>query len=178
MTHNPSTALLVIDVQSGMFNAPEPVHDGARLLKVIAGLIHQARAAGAPVIFVQHRGHKPQHPLYPAGPGFEVHPAIAPLPGEARVQKDNPDSFQDASLQAELEKRGIKNVVVCGIQSDLCVDTTVRAAYSRGLGVTLAGDAHSTWANAALSADQIIAHENATLGSWFAEVKPAAQIAF
>ncbi|HQV68940.1 MAG TPA: cysteine hydrolase family protein [Thermoflexales bacterium] len=178
MTHASSTAVLVIDVQRGMFNAPEPVHDGTRLLTAIGDLIHRARAAETPVIFVQHRGHTPQHPLYPAGPGFEVHPAIAPLPGETRVQKDNPDSFQDTSLQTELEKRGIKNVVVCGIQSDLCVDTTIRAAYSRGLRVTLASDAHSTWPNAALNADQIIAHENATLASWFAEVKPAAEIAF
>lgn len=178
MTHTSRTALLVIDVQCGMFNEPNPVFDGTRLLATIGDLIDRARAANAPIIFVQHQGRKPEHPLHPDGPGFAVHPAIAPHLNDVVVRKNHPDAFQETPLQSELSRLKITNLAVCGIQSDFCVDTTTRAAYARGYSVTLAADGHSTWGNAALTAGQIIAHENITLGGWFAQVEPAAQITF
>jgi nicotinamidase-related amidase len=77
-----------------------------------------------------------------------------------------------------LEKRSIGKVVVVGIQTEFCVDTTCRRGYSLGLEVTLAEDGHSTWDTNHLSAQQIIAHHNSVLGGWFAEVKPASVIQF
>ena len=52
--------------------------------------------------------------------------------------------------------------MTCGIQSDFCVDAATRGAMNRGFAVTLAADAHTTWDNGVLTAEQIIAHVNAT----------------
>jgi len=54
-----------------------------------------------------------------------------------------------------------------GAQTEVCVDTTCRRAFSLGFEVTLVSDGHSTWENATLTADQIIRHTNDTLAGWF-----------
>ena len=171
------TALLVIDVQSGMFAEDDPVYQGAELLATIGDLLAKARAAEAPVIYIQHNG-GPGHPLEPGSAGWPIHPAIAPAAGEPVIGKATPDWFHETTLQAELEARGIVKLVVAGIQTEICVDTTCRRAASLGYQTTLVRDAHSTWDSRTLSAVQIIAHHNDTLDGWFVTPKPASEIAF
>jgi nicotinamidase-related amidase len=69
-------------------------------------------------------------------------------------------------------------LVVAGIQTEYCVDTTCRRAYSLGYDVTLVQDGHSTWDTPDLCAPQIIAHHNRTLGGWFVTPQAAEAIAF
>jgi len=171
------TALLVIDVQNGMFAEDDPVYQGAELLATIGDLLAKARAADAAVIYVQHNG-GPGHPLEPGSAGWPIHPAIAPAAGEPVITKSTPDSFHETRLQAELEARGVVKLVVAGIQTEICVDTTCRRAASLGYQTTLVRDAHSTWDSRTLSAVQIIAHHNDTLDGWFVTPKPASEIAF
>ena len=171
------TALVVVDVQLGMFDKDDPVYNGQELLENVGSLIARAREAGVPVVYVQHQGGS-GHPLAPDAPGYPIHPAIAPRASEAVVTKRTPDSFHETTLQAELKARGIEQIVLVGIQTELCVDTTCRRASSLGYGVTLVTDAHSTWDRDKLSAAQIIAHHNDTLDGWFAATKPANEIAF
>ena len=170
-------ALIVIDVQMCMFDPDYPVYDSEGLLKRLQALIAQARQSNAPVIYVQHCGAQGA-PHEPGQPGFEIHPAIAPLANETIVQKRMPDSFFETSLQSVLAEQALEKLVIAGIQSDYCVDTTCRAATSLGYDVTLVEDAHSTWGDGGLSAEQIINHHNRVLGNWFATVKPAAEIEF
>jgi nicotinamidase-related amidase len=173
-----NTALLIIDVQKGMFESPvmPPVYAGEQLLETLGGLIEQARAAQVPVIYIQHNGRPEGHPLAPGTAGWPIHPAIQPREGELVIQKLNPDAFQDTSLQAELEAAAIKKLVIAGIQTEFCVDTTCRRAYSLGYELTLVKDGHSTWDNDNLTAAQIIAHHNQTLGNWFATAKSASEV--
>jgi nicotinamidase-related amidase len=172
-----NTALLVIDVQVCNFEEAAPVHGGSNLLSKISSLITLARAAGVPVVYVQHCG--PEGAIdEPGTPGWEIHPTVAPIEGDAVIQKRHPDAFQDTSLQRELEPRGIKKLIITGIQTEYCVDTTCRRAYSLGYDVTLVEDAHSTWDTDHLTAPQIIAHHNAVLGGWFATLKEASEIRF
>ena len=101
-----NTALLVVDVQVGMFEESDPVYRGEELLATIGRLIARARAAGVPVLYVQHSG-SDGHPLHPQAPGWPIHPAIAPEGGELIIHKRHPDACQDTDLQRELEARGI-----------------------------------------------------------------------
>jgi nicotinamidase-related amidase len=172
------TALLVIDVQKGMFAEEDPVYQGQQLLETLNRLIGRARAAGTPVIYVRHNAGSVRDPLHPDNPGWPIHPAIAPAAGETVVDKREPDSFYQTTLQQELEDRGIKKLIIAGLQTDLCVDTTCRRAYSLGYEITLVSDAHSTWNAGGLSAAQIIAHHNQMLGGWFVTAKPASQVEF
>jgi nicotinamidase-related amidase len=173
---NKRTALLVIDLQVCNFEE-SPVHRGGDLLSKIGALIAQARAVRVPIIYVQHCG--PEGAIdQPGTPGWEIHPAIAPTEGDAVVQKCHPDAFQETSLQDELKSRGIDRLLITGIQTEYCIDTTCRRAYSLGYDVILVKDAHSTWDTDLLSAPQIIAHHNKVLGGWFAKLKEVSEIEF
>ncbi len=174
--HN-NTALVIIDVQLGMFDDSDPVYNGNELLATIGALISRARTSGISVIYIQHDGGD-NHPLRPDKPGWPIHAAIAPTKDDLVIRKRHPDSFQETSFQRELETRGIKHLIVAGIQTECCIDTTCRRAYSLGYDVTLVQDAHSTWDTEYLKASQIIAHHNQVLGGWFVTVKTATEIQF
>jgi nicotinamidase-related amidase len=98
----------------------------------------------------------------PGQPGWEIHPAIAPLPGELTLRKTACDSFYATRLEDELKARGIKSLVVAGMKTQYCVDSSCRRATSLGFNVILVGDAHTT-TDGVLSAEQIILHTNHTL---------------
>ena len=172
-------ALIVIDTQVGMFDTPgvPPVPDGERLLQNIEGLIRKAREAEATIIHVQHCD-GPGHPLERGTDGWRIHPRVAPARGEPVVEKETPDSFLRTTLREELESRGIGRLVLAGMQTEYCVDTTCRRAFSLGYDVTLAADAHGTWDGGGLSAAQIVAHHNEVMGNGFAEVVSSGEISF
>ena len=171
------SALLIIDVQLGMFQNDAPVHKGEDLLSTIGDLIARARAAEIPVIYIQHSGGR-GHRLEPGTPGWPIHPAIAPDDGESVVHKQYPDSFRETNLQEELRAKGIGRLVIAGIQTEYCVDTTCRRASSLGYDVTLVEDAHSTWDTDHLRASQIIDHHNQVLSGWFVTLEAARRIKF
>src|SRR5688572_22200803 len=100
-----NTALLVVDVQVAVITGEEEHWDVDGVLGRIGGMLERARAAGTPVIYVQHEA-KQYAPLLPGADGWQVHPAIAPLPNEPRVRKRACDSFYDTTLEAELSARG------------------------------------------------------------------------
>lgn len=169
-----TTALILIDAQANMF-APDPVYDGKAVLARLKELAGRARAAGVPVIFIRNNG-GPDDPDAPHSPGWAIHPALAPAAGEAIIDKHTPDAFHQTALAGVLAERGIGRLVLAGMQTEYCIDTTTRRARSLGYEVVLAGDAHSTYPGL-LPAEQIIAHHNGILAA-FADVRPAAEIDF
>ena len=174
MTAMPTTALLLIDAQRNMFE-PDAVWQGPELLARLQELAGRARAAGATVVFVRNNG-GPGDPDEAGTPGWAIHPALAPAAGEPIVDKHTPDAFYQTPLAGQLAARGIQRLVIAGLQTEYCVDTTVRRARSLDYEVVLAADAHSTYPGA-LPAEQIIAHHNGVLAA-FADVRPAASIDF
>ncbi|MED0970607.1 cysteine hydrolase family protein [Bacillus paramycoides] len=161
-------ALIVIDVQAGMYTAGMPVHNGEKLLETLQGLIQECRSNSIPVIYVQHNGPK-DHPLEKGTDGWKVHAAIAPQEGDSIVEKTTPDSFNKTTLNEVLQEKGIEHVIISGMQTQYCVDTTTRRAFSEGYKVTLVSDAHSTFDTDVLRAEDIVKHHNVVLGS-FADV--------
>ncbi|TCZ79276.1 cysteine hydrolase [Paenibacillus albiflavus] len=171
-----NTALLVIDVQVAMFNESDPVFQGELLLTRIQKLIAEARSKGIPIFYIQHNS-RAGTPLEHGTTGWHIHQAIAPEHDDIVIQKKTPDSFYQTSLQQELDSRGIRKLVLTGIQTEVCVDTTCRNAYSLGYHVTLIRDAHSTWNTEELTAAQIINHHNRVL-SWFSDHKSSDEDVF
>jgi nicotinamidase-related amidase len=169
-----ATALLIVDVQQGMWEDPgaEP-HDGASTVARIRRLLDDARASGVPVFFVQHDG-GPGDPLNASSPGFAIVPELAPERNEDVTVKRVDDAFADTDLAVKLHAAGIDRLVVCGMQSEMCVAATVRGAAARGFGVTLIGDAHTTYDTPQRSAAQIIDDENAALAPLAAVVTSSA----
>lgn len=155
-----SRALLIIDMQVGLLAG---AHDEGGTLERVAGVLERARTAGAPVLFVQH-DHLTFEPLTPGQPGWEIHPRVSPLPDEPIIHKHASDAFLGTGLERELAARGVTELVVAGMMTEYCVDTSVRQATSRGYDVTLVADGHTT-GSGEISAEQKIAHHNRTLES-------------
>lgn len=169
-----SKALIIIDVQKGMFQEGAAVYKGDKLISTIKTLIECASASNTPVLYVQHNAPAGK-PLEYGKKGWEIHADIKPRPEDTIIQKTKPDSFLNTRLEDELSKRGIKHLYIAGIQTEVCVDTTCRSAFSKGYKVTLISDAHSTWNSGELTAQQIINHHNGVL-RWFADVYPSEEI--
>lgn len=163
-------ALIVIDVQAGMYTAKMPVHNGEKFLQTLQELIGKCRSNDITVIYVQHNGPK-DHPLEKGTDGWKVHEAIAPLEGDCVVEKTTPDSFHKTNLKEVLQDKGIDHVIISGMQTEYCVDTTTRRAFSEGYKVTLVSDAHSTFNTEVLHAEDIVKHHNVVFGA-FADVIP------
>jgi nicotinamidase-related amidase len=171
------TALLLIDIQQGMFGPDEVCHEPERLLANAAALLGCARAAGVPVFHVQHCEEQGA-PLAHESAGWQIRPEVAPRAGEPVTEKWACSSFHKTGLDERLRAAGIGRLVVAGLQTEFCIDTACRVAQSLGYAVTLAGDAHSTMDNPLLKADQIIRHHNRVLSGIIERVAPAAEIAF
>ncbi|MGD0803401.1 MAG: cysteine hydrolase family protein [Candidatus Bathyarchaeia archaeon] len=178
-TKSGDTALLIIDVQNVFFDkdGDDYAYCGDEILSRIKGLISRARNAGVPVIYVQHDEDKGL-PFEPGKPGWQINPEIAPMKGELVMHKRTPDSFYGTTLQAELESRGIRKLIIAGFQTEWCIDTTVRRAYSLEYEVMVVEDGHSTCNTRILKAPQIIAHHNSIFGGRFAKLRNAKDIDF
>ncbi|KQL46351.1 amidase [Brevibacillus choshinensis] len=159
---NHTTALLVIDVQVGIVEGtpdhPNPVYAKESLVQTIQTLIDHARTRSIPVLYVQDLDVKD------AGEeAFAIHPALSPAPHEPVIYKRATDSFHGTDLHEQLQALGVKHLVIVGCKTEYCVDSACRKATTLGYDVTLVRDAHSTTDNAALHAEQIIAHHNTCL---------------
>lgn len=170
------SALLVIDAQRNMFEVEPGVHEGLELLGRISGLIGRAREAGAPVIFVRNSG-AAGDPDERGVPGWELTSALPRLSAEPIVDKLKSDAFDGTNLNALLRARGVRRVVVCGLQSEFCIAATSRGAKARGYEVVLVSDAHSTFDEPGATAVEIIARENAALAD-VADVIPGFALKF
>ncbi len=154
-----NTALLVIDMQHGLING---AFRETQTLNNIATLIAQARSAAIPIVYMQHETeHYP--PLNYGAETWQIHPMVAPDDGDIVLRKHAADSFYRTPLMQELNDRDVRHLIVTGMQTEMCVDTTCRAAISHGYNVTLVADAHTTGNNAVIDAAQTIAYTNATL---------------
>jgi nicotinamidase-related amidase len=172
-----STGLVVIDLQRAMFEAGFTPHDGEGLLERVSALIARARRDGVPVIYVQHDGGAGD-PLQHGLPGWEIHPAIAPEPGELVVEKTRCSAFYRTRFDELLKQAGIDRLVVAGMQTEYCVDTTCRAAADLGYEVVLVEDGHSTYDSEALPAAKIVAHHNQTLSGSFVALAKSDAVTF
>ncbi|MEU0738529.1 cysteine hydrolase family protein [Streptomyces sp. NPDC006134] len=147
-----NAALVVVDVQKGFDEAGfwgprnNPGADGN-----IAALINTWQAAGRPVVFVRHDSPKPQSPLRPGqeGNGFKDYVEQRRGKGTGRellvTKTVNSAFYGTPGLDAWLRAEGISQVVVAGIQTNMCVETTARMGGNLGYDVVVAYDATYTF---------------------------------
>lgn len=157
------TALLIIDVQNALCFGEYAAFESQRVIDRINHVSAKARKAGVPVFMIQHEStngilDRDTH-------GWDLADGLVVEGTDVIVAKTATDSFHKTELEALLLSRDITQLVVCGLQSDFCVDTTIRRALGLGFPVTLVSDGHSTQDNGILTAAQISAHHTATLAN-------------
>lgn len=166
-----SKALLVVDMQAGLFlTTPEPWRAG-QVLERINRLADRARAAGVPVIYVQHDG-EPGSELEPGCIGWQLHPGLERGDNDWVLRKTACDAFFETELKSTLEKLYVTDLVVTGYATEFCVDTSIRRAASEGFNVILASDAHTTRDRPHQSAEAIVAHHNWVWGEFIQPRNP------
>ncbi|WP_419793498.1 cysteine hydrolase [Pseudomonas palleroniana] len=162
-----ANALLIIDMQTGLYDGPEKPFERERVLGTINQLIQRARKAQAPIFVARHTG--PEGSPIAAGsalwqlwPGLDVDPARDHL-----FDKTRPSCFHGTRLAQELAAAQINELVIAGMKTQFCIDTTCRVAAELGFSVVLPEDGHTCMDTPALKAEAIIEHHNATLAGAF-----------
>lgn len=174
-----TTALLLIDLQNDYFpgGAMELVGAEAAVARA-AQLLQAFRARALPVFHVQHLAQRAGATFFlPGTAGAQIHAAVQPLANEAVITKHYPNSFRETPLHGELRAAGVSRLVVAGMMTHMCVDTSVRAAADLGLQCSLAQDGCATRAlqfdGVEVDAAQVQAAYLAALNGSFARVLPA-----
>ncbi|WP_144714807.1 cysteine hydrolase family protein [Curtobacterium pusillum] len=136
-------ALVLVDIQldyfpGGAFPLVEPDAAAVAARAVLDGF----RASGELVVHVFHVSTDPDASFFrPGTPGLEFHPLVAPVAGETVLEKHHPNSFIDTGLQDVLDDAGVTELVIVGMMSSMCVDSTTRAAHELGYTCTVVADA-------------------------------------
>ncbi len=151
-------ALLIIDMQVGSPDDP-PRLDLDSVTERINRLARATRESGGLVIFIQHDGAK-GYRLEPDTPGWHLLPTLERRPEDELVRKRASDAFYETRLDDVLVQHGIDQLLVTGVASEMCVDTTIRAAASRNYQVAVASDGHTTRDKPYLDAATISQHHN------------------
>lgn len=157
------TALLIIDVQQALCFGDYAGFEAARVIDRINLVASRFRAAACPVIVIQHESDT--GPLQRDSEGWRLADGLESYATDILVAKRATDSFHGTELQAVLQQRGTTDLVICGLQSEFCVDTTTRRALALGYPVQLVSDGHTTMDSPVLRAALISAHHNETLAN-------------
>jgi nicotinamidase-related amidase len=131
-------ALLVIDMQKEYFREGGflTVPDGPKVAQNLLELMDVARSRSVDIIHVRHISKNPQDATFRAGSdAVEFVDGFVPRPGEPVVTKTRPGSFYHTELGDILLRRGIDGVIIGGLMSFMCCDTTAREAHARGYSV-------------------------------------------
>ena len=174
-------ALLIIDVQNDYF-----VHGKCQLYKpeialdTIKCLLKRFRKQNLPVIYIQHVSMTQGTFFIPNTDGIQIHNDIKPLDTETVIEKHYPNSFYETNLHHKLIESEITELVVCGMMTHMCIDTTVRAAKDYGYQITLISDGCATkdleWSGVTLPATLIQNVYMASLNKKFANVILSSEI--
>lgn len=172
-----NSALILIDIQNDYFpNGKMELYKAEQAASNAAKVLAWFRQNNKDNIFhVQHISKKPSATFFlPNTEGAEIHDSVKPLNSESVTIKHSANSFLNTDLEEKLKEKNITNLVVVGMMTHMCIDTTVRAASDLGFQVTLIEDACATRAlsynGVELTAEQVHYSFIAALNGSFAQV--------
>ncbi|MFM0588599.1 cysteine hydrolase family protein [Streptococcus suis] len=158
------SALLVIDIQNLLVE--EKTHAIEERLALWQDSLVQARQAGLEVIHVRHHDQE----LVKGTADWEIHSTVAPLASEKIFDKTFNSAFKETGLHAYLQEQGIGKLIIMGMATNFCIDTTIKVAYELGYKVAVLQDGTTTGYSGKLDAKDLIDHYQ-NIWSWnFAQV--------
>ena len=143
--------LLVVDVQKAL-TEDEGLYNAGSFIENVTALISAARKNRTEVIYVQHD----------AGEGsgfsvgdedFEIDSRVAPQQGEKIYIKKINSCFGNKDFAAYMEKQEDKRLMITGLQTDFCIDATVKSAFEKGYDVIVPEGANSTFDNSCMDGE-------------------------
>jgi nicotinamidase-related amidase len=168
------SALIIVDAQNTYRRGVMALEGVEAALDECQALLARARQAGIPVIHIQHDS-GPGSPYDISAEIGAIADKVAPNPGEPVLVKHYPNSFVGTDLHTHLTCAGVKQLVIVGFMSHVCINSTARGAFSLGYGVTVVASATATRAlpglnGAVVPAAQVQSASLAMLADIFAVV--------
>lgn len=163
-------ALLVIDMQNGLIDS-NPL-DYASIQKRVSSLMKAAHAAKRPIVLVRHT-ESFDGGLKEESEAWQFDKMLECLPHERILNKTESSAFLNTDLEMYLKRLGVTHVLAMGMQTEYCVDATIKSGYERGFVMQVVKDCVTTFDSPVLSAKQINAHYIQTIYPNFAACKTA-----
>lgn len=158
------SALLVIDIQNLLVK--EKPYAIEERLALWQDSLAQARQAGVEVIHVRHHDQE----LVKGTADWEIHSTVAPLASEKIFDKTFNSAFKETGLHAYLQEKGIEQLIIMGMATNFCIDTTIKVAFELGYKVAVIRDGTTTGYSGKLDVKDLIDHYQ-NIWSWnFAQV--------
>ncbi len=149
--------LLVLDIQEGLIaENPFNIESTFNNIKL---LIKEFKANNLEVIYVRHNGGQGDK-LEPGSKGWQIHNQITPIDGEKIINKQYCSAFKNTELKEYLDKKNIDTIVLVGMQTEYCIDTTCKVAFEYGFNVIIPEETNTTFDNGSTSAKDIYEHYN------------------
>ena len=166
-----NTALIIIDIQYFYFPGGSlPLFEPEKASKNASKVLGIFRDKKMQVIHVRHN----------AKSGAEIYPDVLPLNGEKIISKDEANSFKGTDLLTFLNEKKIKNLVILGMQTHMCVEAATRAGYDLGFNCTVIGDACTTrdlkYGDEIVSAKDVHYSTLSSLSGYYARIASTAEI--
>lgn len=169
-----NTVLLVVDMQVALLQ--KHPYNELTVLHNIKLLQDTCRKCNVEVIHVRHNDGLGTL-LQKDTPGWQIHHQVAPITGEMIFNKDHNSAFKNTGLQEYLDHKGIKTILLVGMQSEYCIDTTCRVAYEYGYHVIIPANTTTTFFNDYMSGKEASQYfENKIWNHRFAEVLPVTEV--
>lgn len=168
------TVLLVVDVQTALVEK-HPCKEGI-IVRNIKKLIRECRKNQIEVAFVRHNDDIGEE-LEPGSSGWQIYHEIAPETGEKIFDKHFNSAFKDTGLHAYLSSNHIRHIILVGMQTEYCIDTTCRVAFELGYRLTIPCDTTATFDCELCSGEKLEKYyENKIWNNRFAAVLPVEEI--
>ena len=149
--------LLVVDTQKLITN--ENLYQFDTFVAHEQELIKKAREKGIEVIYVRHDD-GPNEELTKGKDGFEIYEGFQPMPGEKIFDKNVNSAFRGTGLLEYLQDKNEKEVIVTGLQTDYCIDATIKCGFEHGFKIIVPATTNTTVKNAFMSAEQSYRYHN------------------
>jgi nicotinamidase-related amidase len=175
-------ALIIVDIQNDYFPGGKMELVGMEAAAENARRVLESfRAKNMPIFHIKHVSSTPGATFFlPETYGVEIHESVTPKIGEHLIQKYFPNCFRDSSLQNQLQSLSVKEIIICGAMSHMCIDTTVRAAFDLGFRCSVVSDACATrdleFGGITVEASQVHAAFMAALSFPFAKIIEGSKI--
>jgi nicotinamidase-related amidase len=139
-------ALLLIDIQNDYFPGGKNELVGSLNASLVAkGMLEAFREKKLPVIHIQHISTRTGATYFVQNtPGVRFNENVMPLPNEIVIIKHFPNSFRNTELLDVLKKAGVGKLIICGMMTHMCIDSTTRAAFDLGFDCTVVQEACAT----------------------------------
>ncbi|MBF1713565.1 MAG: cysteine hydrolase [Streptococcus intermedius] len=164
------TALLVIDIQTALIEARPYAVD--KCLSIWQKVIATCREKNIEVIYVRHNDDE----LMTGSRGWEIYGSIAPETGEQVVDKRYNSVFKETHLQSYLTNHDIEHLIIVGMATNYCIDTTIKVAFEFGYDLSVVKNGTTTFDDRKIAAKQLIQHYENIWDRRFAQVADLEEI--